>query len=158
MPATKSLMRYLAALTIAPILLVQMVLTQETPEPSNILSSDLIAWSAMQRPQEPERNSDYQRAPNQTVQSPTAQDSSNPNQATSPTQDTGAAQAPTASTFTATVSKEGDDYVLKVSETATYKLDAKQRIEQYEGQRVRVTGTIESGVNLIHVDRIEPLS
>jgi len=48
--------------------------------------------------------------------------------------------------------------VLKVSETTTYKLDSKQQIEQYEGQRVRVTGTLESGMNIIHVDRIEPLS
>ena len=48
--------------------------------------------------------------------------------------------------------------MLKISETTSYKLDAQHQIEQYEGQRVRVTGTIETGVNVIHVDRIEPLS
>ncbi len=56
------------------------------------------------------------------------------------------------------MTKEADDFVLKVSENTRYKLDSSQEIEQYDGQRVRVTGTIESGVNIIHVDRIEPLS
>lgn len=111
---------------------------QETPAQEQLFSSDLIAWSGMQQPQVPEQNS---------AQSPA--------QGSQPSAEN---HAPAASTFTGIVSKEGNDFVLKVSETTTYKLDSRQQIEQYDGQRVRVTGTVESGVNLIHVDRIEPVS
>jgi len=47
---------------------------------------------------------------------------------------------------------------LKVSEGASYKLDSRQEAEQYEGKRVRVTGTLDSSMNLIHVEKIEPMS
>lgn len=107
----------------------------------------------MQRPQEPEQSPES--LPGQAL---LTQETTVPSQATSPSQDPGSAASPAASTFVGTVTRQGDDFVLVVSETATYNLDAKARIEQYEGQRVRVTGTLESGVNLIHVDRIEPMS
>jgi hypothetical protein len=113
---------------------------QEAPSPGNIFSSDLVAWSGMQQPRVPEQNSQKQK--------PEADQGSQ----------AAATQSPTASSYTGTVGKEGNDFVLKVSETTTYKLDSRQEIEQYDGQRVRVTGTLESGVNIIHVDRIEPVS
>jgi len=37
-------------------------------------------------------------------------------------------------------------------------LDNQQEVQQYEGKRVRVTGTLESSINLIHVDKIEPVT
>jgi len=114
--------------------------SQEAPAPDQFFSSDLIAWSAMQQPQAPEQPGQ------QTAPTPSAQTPANQN------------QAPAASSFTGVISKEGDGYVLKISETTSYKLDSQHQIEQYEGQRVRVTGTIETGVNVIHVDRIESLS
>ena len=107
----------------------------------------------MQRPQEPEQSPE-----SRPRQVPITQETIVPSQVTSPSQDLGSAASPAASTFIGTVTRQGDDFVLVVSETATYKLDAKARIEQYEGQPVRVTGSVESGVNLIHVDRIEPMS
>jgi len=113
---------------------------QEAPAPDKFFSSDLIAWSGMQQPKAPEQPGQ------QTAPSPSAQTPANPN------------QAPTASSFTGTISKEADGFVLKVSETTSYKLDAQREVEQYEGQRVRVTGTLETGVNVIHVDKIEPMS
>jgi hypothetical protein len=108
---------------------------QDGPAPDQFFSSDLIAWSGMQQPQAPEQRPGEQTAPTPSSQAPLAQNR-----------------------FTGTISKEADGFVLKVSETTNYKLDAQRQVEQYEGQRVRVTGTLETGVNVIHVDRIEPLS
>jgi hypothetical protein len=139
---------------------------QEGPSQDQVFSSDLIAWSGMQQPQAPEQPG-QQTAPTPSAQTPSTQNpSSSPaqqqpqsdaNSTDSPNADS-QNQAPTASSFTGTISKEADGFVLKVSETTNYKLDAQRLVEQYEGQRVRVTGTLETGVNVIHVDRIEPLS
>ena len=46
---------------------------------------------------------------------------------------------------------------MKVSATTSYKLDNPREVEQFEGQRVRVIGTLDRDINLIHVDKVEPL-
>jgi hypothetical protein len=134
--------------------------SQEAPSPSQVFSSDLIAWSGMQQPQAPEQPG-QQTAPTPSArtssQSPSSSRDQQQTQSDANSNDS-ANQAPTASSFTGTITKEADGFVLKVSETTTYKLDAQNQIEQYEGQRVQVTGTLESGINLIHVDKIEPIS
>src|SRR5579864_4375917 len=128
-----------------------MARAQQAPG-GQVFSSDLVQWSFMQQPQSPEQKPARQQPtpdPNpetQPAQNPT------PAQASSPEQ----AQVP--QTFTGTVSKEADSFVLKVSDTASYKLDNQQQVQEYQGQRVRVTGTLDPSINLIHVDRIEPLS
>ena len=71
---------------------------------------------------------------------------------------TTAAQAPAAQSFVGVISKDADSYTLKVSANTSYKLDNQRQVQEYEGQRVRVTGTLDSSINLIHVDKIEPLS
>jgi Protein of unknown function (DUF5818) len=126
---------------------------QEGPSPDPVFSSDLIAWSGMQQPQAPE-----QRPGNQSS-SPAnqPQPQSDANSTDSQNADSHN-QVPTASSFTGTISQEAGGFVLKVSNKTSYKLDAQRQVEQYDGQRVRVTGTLETGVNVIHVDRIEPLS
>lgn len=107
----------------------------------------------MQQPQTPESPG------GQTTPSPSAQ---NPSQNTGSDASPDSAQEPkqasSASTFTGTVSEEGGSFVLQVSENTKYKLDAQEQAKRYEGQRVRVTGTLESDGEIIHVDRMEPLS
>jgi hypothetical protein len=130
---------------------------QQAPD-GQVFSSDLIAWSFMQQPQSPEQKPSRQQPtpdPN-----PETQPAQNPAQASSPGQAQSPAQgqAQAAQTFTGTVSKEADSFVLKVSDTASYKLDNQQQVQEYQGQRVRVTGTLDPSINLIHVDRIEPIS
>jgi hypothetical protein len=134
----------------------------QQPDPEQPLSSDLVQWSYMQQPQPPE-----QGAPRQTPEpSPETQPAQNPTPPAHPSQprqpeNPGArsqAQSPTAQTFTGIINKEADSFMLKVSETTSYKLDNQQEVQQYEGRRVRVTGTLESSINLIHVDKIEPIS
>ena len=51
-----------------------------------------------------------------------------------------------------------DSYVLKVSDSTSYKLDSQDQVQPFEGKRVQVTGTLDSSINLIHVDKIEPMS
>jgi hypothetical protein len=152
----------LILLTIAPLAFATLIFAQDAPPSTRIFSSDLIAWSGMQQPQPPEEHSGRQQVPESYGRTPSSTNQNNSTEAQqtqSSRHDANAqSQAPTASSFTGTVTKEADDFVLKVSENTRYKLDSSQEIEQYDGQRVRVTGTIESGVNIIHVDRIEPLS
>ena len=135
------------------------VAAQSVPNPE-LFTSDLVAWSAMQQPTSPEQNQTRQQptpepAPEtKPVQNPTAQ----PGTGQSSTASGSQGQIPTAGTFTGTVGKEPDGYTLKVSESTSYKLDNQQEVQQYEGRRVRVTGTLDPSINLIHVDKIEPLS
>jgi hypothetical protein len=135
---------------------------QQAPDSGQLFSSDLIAWSFMQQPQQPEQQPAHQQpAPDPNPETKPPQNPT-PAQPSSPssrqTKNSADEQAPTAQTFTGTISKGTDSFVLKVSETASYKLDNQQQVQQYDGQRVRVIGTLDSSVNLIHVDRIEPIS
>jgi outer membrane biosynthesis protein TonB len=125
-----------------------------------MLSSDLIAWSFMQEPQQPEQSRPQQQPtpePNpetQPAQNPTPAQPGEQQPAPSASQ----SQTSTAQTFTGTIDKESDSYVLKVSDSTSYKLDNAQQVQSYEGQRVQVTGTLDRAINLIHVDKVEPIS
>jgi hypothetical protein len=132
----------------------------QDPGAEQMPSSHLVQWSYMQQPQNPEQTSPRQTPtpePNpdtQPAQNPTpAQPGGNSSEAAGPK-----SQSPTAQTFTGIVNKEAESFTLKVSETTSYKLDNQQEVQQYEGKRVRVTGTLDSSINLIHVDKIEPLT
>jgi hypothetical protein len=138
-----------------------LAVAQDSPAPDQFFSSDLIAWSGMQQPQAPEQPG-QQNNPTPSAQAPPSPVDQQPQESNANSNDSqntdSQNQAPTASSFTGTIIKEADGFVLKVSETTSYKLDAQRQVEQYDGQRVRVAGTLETGVNVIHVDRIEPLS
>jgi outer membrane biosynthesis protein TonB len=116
----------------------------------------------MQQPQQPEQDRPHQ-APTPTPEpSPETQPAQNPTpQPDQPNQQKSAGtprSTSTAQTFTGIINKQADSFLLKVSETISYKLDNPSEVQQYEGKRVRVTGTLDSSVNLIHVDKVEPLS
>ena len=141
-----------------------MTYAQQPPSTHDqLLSSDLIAWSFMQEPQ-PEQNQSHQtptpdpHPETQPAQSPTPSQPDQPAQPRSSPTSGSQGQAPTAQTFTGLINKEADSFVLKVSETTSYKLDNQPDAQQYEGKRVRVTGTLDESINLIHVDKIEPMS
>ena len=125
-------------------------------------SSDLVLWSYMQRPQQPEQDKPHQTPTpdptpeTQPAQNPTPSQPPQPGQAPpSPGQQR---QASTAQTFTGIINKQGENFLLQVSETISYKLDNHPQVLQYEGKRVRITGTLDSAINLIHVDKVEPLT
>ena len=133
-----------------------------------LFSSDLVLWSYMQEPQSPEQGQprqpptpdptpETQPAPNPIPSQPGQP--AEPEQAPSSKEAAGSkGQVPSAQTFTGIIDKESDSFMLKVSEGTSYKLDNQQEVQQYEGRRVRVTGTLDASINLIHVDKIEPLS
>ena len=133
---------------------------------TDILGSTLIVWSDMQTPEPvpqpaprplpptPEPLPETQTSPS----TPTAPTSPSQPSQPAPSQDQGQTQQPATQTFTGTISKEGDSYVLKVSDTSSYKLDDQDKAKQYDGQRVRVLGMLDQGSNLIHVQNIEPVS
>lgn len=135
---------------------------QEPAQPGQLFSSDLVLWSSMQEPQQPEQerghqqptpdpNPETQPAPNPTPSQPGTEHAS-------PSSPQSQDRSATAQTFTGTISKESDSYVLKVSASTSYKLDNQSQVQHFEGRRVQVTGTLDPSINLIHVDKVEPIS
>jgi hypothetical protein len=134
---------------------------QEPAHPSQVFSSDLVLWSSMQEPQQPEQDHAQQRPtpdPNPETQPAPNPTPAQPGTHQSPSTPEAKGQSPTAQTFTGTISKEADSYVLKVSDSTSYKLDNQEQVQPFEGRRVQVTGTLDSSINLIHVDNVEPMS
>lgn len=77
------------------------------------------------------------------------QDQAQPQQ---PQPDQGQAKA---ATFTGTIVKSGDNYVLRDSSGTTYKLDDPDRAKPFEGKTVKVTGELDQQAMVIHVESIE---
>jgi hypothetical protein len=110
-----------------------------------------------------------------SAQSPSAQPSTPPSQApdtqapppsqapdqTAPSQTAPSDQTGTASTtdstagtqtFTGTVVKQGDKFVLQDAASGkSYDIDHQDQVKQFEGKRVRVHGTLDAGSNVIHI-------
>jgi hypothetical protein len=114
------------------------------------------------------QNSDPAAAP-QTQRTqpsdPTAQQPSTPPQ-NSPSTQTPAQSAPGSATsgtgsasgtggtqsFSGTIVKSGDKYVLQDADTGkTYDIDHQDQVKQYEGKRVRVHGTLDESGKMIRV-------
>ena len=65
---------------------------------------------------------------------------------------------PEAETFYGTILRNGKNFVLSDSATKSkYKLDDPQKATRYEGMTVKVTGTLDTTGNLIHVETIQPI-
>jgi len=54
-------------------------------------------------------------------------------------------------TFSGTVIKQGDKYVLKDDSGKTYDIDHQDEVKKFEGKRVRVQGTLDPSTNKIMV-------
>ena len=59
--------------------------------------------------------------------------------------------------FTGTIVKDGEQYVLRDSSGGILKLDDSSRAQNFEGKTVKVTGRLDADAKLIHVDAIEAL-
>ena len=63
-----------------------------------------------------------------------------------------------AETFFGTILRNGPNFVLSDSATKSkYRLDNAQMASRYEGITVKVTGTINTASNVIHVESIQPI-
>lgn len=61
-------------------------------------------------------------------------------------------------TFSGTVVKDGEQYVLRDSTGSVYKLDDSSRAQAFEGKTVKVTGRLDANSKMIHVDSIQALA
>jgi hypothetical protein len=59
---------------------------------------------------------------------------------------------------TGTIVKSGSDFVLKDSSGMVYRLDTPEKAEPFDGKPVKVTGKLEAGTNLLHVESIEAMT
>jgi len=57
-----------------------------------------------------------------------------------------------------TIIKNGSTYVLKVSSNSAYQLDDQDRAKQYEGEQVKITGTLDADGKSLHITSIELVS
>jgi hypothetical protein len=61
--------------------------------------------------------------------------------------------------FSGTILKSGEGYVLSdAANKLSYALDDAKKASQYEGKKVKVTGTVDVAANLIHVETIEEIA
>jgi hypothetical protein len=101
-----------------------------------------LAQETPQQPQQPQQQPTSPASP--TSQQPGAQAQPGSQQSQS---------------FSGTISKSGDNYVLQDEATKTsYTLDNSEQAKQYVGKPVRVSGTLDPSTNMIHVDKIELVS
>jgi len=61
-------------------------------------------------------------------------------------------------TFTGTIVKDGEQYILRDSSGSVYKLDDASRAQSFEGKTVKVTGRLDRDSKIIHVDSIQALA
>jgi cytoskeletal protein RodZ len=98
-----------------------------------------------------------QQTPSQDQQTPSSQQPSTaPSSQTPPDQTSGSqaqsSDASGAQTFTGTVVKQGDKYVLQDAATGTtYDIDHQDEVKKFEGKKVRVHGTLDASGKMIHV-------
>jgi Protein of unknown function (DUF5818) len=113
--------------------------------------SPAIAWSEMQTPQ-PVSSERAVSTPDQLQEQ---QPPDNP--AAAPTEASGTqAQSESApQTFTGTIVRIGDQYVLRTTDNMTYQLDDPNKAKEYEGKQVKVTGNLGAKAKLIHIQNIE---
>ena len=66
---------------------------------------------------------------------------------------------PQTKTFSGTIVKSGDNFVLSDSANKiSYMLDDAQKVSQYEGKKVKVTGTVDVATNTIHVETVQEIA
>ena len=58
-------------------------------------------------------------------------------------------------TFTGTVVRNGEQFVLRNASGTIYRLDNAARVQPFEGKAVKVTGRLDEEAKLIHIDSIQ---
>ena len=108
----------------------------------------------------PQSTPQTQSPSSQTPPSQTPDTQQTPDQTPPPSSRTPDAQPPSAAdsgaaagtqTFSGTVTKQGDKYVLKDDSGHTYDIDHQDEVKKFEGKRVRVQGTLDPSTNKIMV-------
>ena len=135
---------------VAPLVLGQEPQSPQTPPaPEDFLaaSTELIAWTYLQKPK-----------PVPEPLPPPDKGVPEPDQQTAPPPSSQAPDQVPTQTFSGKIVKNGDKYVLKVSSGTSYQLEGQGDAKQYEDKDVKVVGTLDSNSNTIRVQKIELLS
>lgn len=119
--------------------------TQPTPSPDN-------PPATQQTPSQSPSSSQMPSSQSPNSQTPSQNDNASPS--TPPpgnSQETpGAAASSDSQSFSGTVEKQGDKYVLKDDSGKTYDIDHQAEVSKFEGKRVRVKGTLDaSGTKIL---------
>ena len=144
------------------ILLGAFAVAQHTPElkpapdyTAGILGPQLIAWSELQKPQPvPQQPQPVPPPDTQPGKQPSEQNSQ-PDAQQRPQQES---QESTAQSVTGSVVKVAGKYMLETEDNIAYQLDDQEKAKQYEGKRVKVTGSLDRSTGILHVSSIELLS
>jgi uncharacterized protein YdeI (BOF family) len=97
-------------------------------------------------------------APKSATPMPVIQEPQTPPSQTPPVQALPNQDQSKVTTYTGTVVKDGEQYVLRDSSGSVYKLDDSSRAQAFEGKTVKVTGKLDADAKMIHVDSIEALA
>jgi len=96
--------------------------------------------------------------PNSASPMPVIQEPQTPPSQTTPDKAMPNQDSSKSTTFTGTVVKDGEQYVLRDSSGSIYKLDDSSRAQAFEGKTVKVTGRLDANSKMIHVDSIQALA
>ena len=123
--------------------------TTPTPPPDSTTPSSTQSGSQSQTPDATTPNSQMPNA----NQSPDAGTPANrtPQSGANGSAASGAASDSGSQTFSGTVTKQGDKYVLKDDSGKTYDIDHQDEVKKFDGKRVRVQGTLDPATNKIMV-------
>jgi len=141
---------------------VALALAQQSPAPKpapghtdGILGPQLIAWSELQKPQPvPQQPQPVPPPDTQPRQQPSQQ---NPQPDAEP-QSQAEPRESTPQSVTGSVVKVAGKYMLETEDNIAYQLDDQEKAKQYEGKRVKVTGSLDRTTGIFHVSSIELLS
>jgi hypothetical protein len=61
-----------------------------------------------------------------------------------------------AASFTGTIERNGEQFVLRETSGQIYRLDDPKDAQAFEGKAVTVIGKLDSGAHMIHVEQIRP--
>lgn len=134
--------------------------TQSTPTPDTPPSQQTPQTQPTPTPDNPPATQQTPSAQAPSSQTPSAQapsqtPSQTPDQSQAPSSSAGTAAAPTASgdaqSFTGTVVKSGDKYMLKDDSGKMWDIDHQTDVAKFEGKRVRVKGTLDASGTKIMV-------
>jgi uncharacterized protein YdeI (BOF family) len=110
--------------------------------------------NALQLPTQPDQQSPAHPVGQQS-QSPAQQQqppAQAPNQSGQQAPDSQAdSQQPQGQIYAGTIKKAGDKYVLQDASGTTYDVDRQDLVKKYEGQKVRISGTLDADGKTIHV-------
>jgi hypothetical protein len=123
-----------------------------------ILGPQLIAWSELQKPQpvpqQPQPVPPPDTQPSQQPSQQNPQPDAKPDTQQRPEPETHS----TAQSVTGRVVKVAGKYMLETEDNIAYQLDDQDKAKQYEGKRVKVTGSLDRSTGILHVSSIELLS